>query len=75
MLRIRLLRLSRRMTIWDLSKDVGVSQGRLSMLERGLIDPTPDERARLAVILGTSAATLFRPAVRETRNPACAEVG
>ncbi len=74
MLRIRLLRLSRHMTIWDLSKDVGISQGRLSMLERGLIEPSSDERERLATILRVPAATLFRSAVRESRNPTCVEV-
>lgn len=74
MLRIKLLRLSATQSQWDLARAAGMSQGRYSMIERGLIETTPDERERLATILRTSAATLFRPAVRESRNPTCVEV-
>lgn len=74
MLRIKLLRLSATQSQWDLARAAGMSQGRYSMIERGLIEPTPDERERLATILRVPAATLFRSAVRESRNPTCVEV-
>lgn len=64
MLRIKLLRLSRNLSQWALSKSAGCSQGRYSMIERGLIEPTSEERERLAQILHASASTLFRPACR-----------
>lgn len=71
MLRIRLLRLTRSMTLWDLSQAANVSQGRLSMIERGIIAPTEPERERLANILHAPASTLFRSACRV--RPADAE--
>jgi transcriptional regulator with XRE-family HTH domain len=49
-----------------LSIEAGISQGRYSHLERGLLRPTSDERARLAKILKTSVSSLFRSAVRHS---------
>lgn len=66
MLKIKLLRMSRDLSQWELSRTVGISQGRYSMIERGLIEPTEEERARLARVLGANPATLFRAAVRPT---------
>jgi transcriptional regulator with XRE-family HTH domain len=67
MLRIKVLRLSRGMSQWALSQAAGVSQGRYSYLERGLVEATSEERERLAQILGGSASTLFRPAFRDRK--------
>ncbi len=64
MLKIKLLRMSRSLSQWELSRTVGVSQGRFSMIERGLIEPTEAERIRLASVLGANPATLFRAAIR-----------
>lgn len=71
MLKIKLLRLSRNLSQWALSQAAGCSQGRYSMIERGLIEPTPNERERLAAILKAPPATLFRSAVRESRASGC----
>ena len=60
MLRIKVLRLANDKTQWELSHEAHISSGRFSMLERGLIDPTVEERERLAHFLGASAASLFR---------------
>ena len=64
MLKIKLLRLSRKLSQWELSRAGGMSQGRYSMIERGLIEPTTEERTRLAAVLGTKPSTLLRPALR-----------
>lgn len=64
MLRIKLLRLFASLSQWHIAQAAGVSQGRYSMIERGLIEPTTEERERLAQILQVSASTLFRPACR-----------
>ena len=64
MLRLKLLRMSLRMSQWELGREIGISQGRYSMIERGLIEPTPEERERLARILQTSTLSLLRPAFR-----------
>ena len=69
MLRIKLLRLSAALSQWHIAKAAQMSQGRYSMIERGLIEPTPEERERLAQALQAPAATLFRSAVRERRQP------
>lgn len=76
MTRLKLLRLSRNLSQWELAREVSISQGRYSMIERGLIEPTAEERERLAHILHAAAATLFRPACRVkyvTAVPSCAE--
>jgi transcriptional regulator with XRE-family HTH domain len=64
MLKIKLLRMSLNLSQWELSHKAGLSQGRYSMVERGLIEPTTVERLRLASALGVKPDTLFRPAVR-----------
>jgi transcriptional regulator with XRE-family HTH domain len=64
MLRIKFLRLSSAQSQWHLAQATGMSQGRYSMIERGLIEPTDEERDRLARILNAPASTLFRPASR-----------
>ena len=68
MLRIKILRLSQGLSQWNLAKAVGISQGRYSMLERGLIKATLEERCRLSRTLGGLTSTLFRPAVRTRRR-------
>lgn len=64
MLRIKLLRLSATQSQWDLARAAGMSQGRYSMIERGLIEPTEVERERIAQIFNVPPSTLFRPACR-----------
>lgn len=73
MLRIKLLRMSKRLSQWELARLCGVSQGRYSMVERGLIAPTEDERERLSKILQAPPSTLFRPAFRDRKAQEHAE--
>jgi transcriptional regulator with XRE-family HTH domain len=68
MLKIKLLRMSFNLSQWELSHKAGLSQGRYSMIERGLVEPTDEERAGIATVLGANPLTLFRSAVR-TRPP------
>jgi transcriptional regulator with XRE-family HTH domain len=67
MLKIKLFRLSRGKSQWEIATAAGMSQGRYSMIERGLIAPTSEERDSFAEVLGASASTLFRLAIRERR--------
>jgi transcriptional regulator with XRE-family HTH domain len=64
MLKLKLLRMSWGLSQWELSHRSDMSQGRYSMIERGLIEPTTEERERLAQILQAPASTLFRSACR-----------
>jgi len=68
MLRIKLLRLARGLSQWELGRASGISQGQYSMIERGLIEPTTKERECFAQILGGVPSTLFRPAVRNRKR-------
>jgi len=68
MLRIKILRMSRNLSQWQLAKDAGMSQGRFSQIERGQIRPLADERAALARLLQTNPGSLFR-VVGQIRNP------
>ncbi len=68
MLRIRVLRMSQGMTLWALSEASNICQGRLSMVERGIVPATDDERERLAKILQAPPGTLFRPACRSRQG-------
>jgi transcriptional regulator with XRE-family HTH domain len=62
--RLKLLRLASNRSQWDIATAIGISQGRYSMIERGLIPPTAEERARLAAVLAVPANSLFRAAVK-----------
>ncbi len=64
MRRIQILRAMQRLSQWQLSHEIGISSGRYSMIERGLVKPTVKERQRLAEVLGAPPATLFRSAIR-----------
>lgn len=64
MRRIKVLREARGFSQFGLSQQCGMSQGRYSMLERGLIQATPEERVQLARVLQAPAETLFRPAIK-----------
>ena len=56
---LRAARKSRGMTIDQLRQLTNISAGRLSMIERGMGRPHPDERRRLAEALGAPEAELF----------------
>ena len=64
LLEIKFRRIARTLTQFDVSRASRISQGRYSMIERGLIEPTVEERERLAQILQAPASTLFRQACR-----------
>lgn len=51
MLLLRLVRQVSGMTIHNLAKRMGISSGRLSLLERGLEQPTRYELDRLATVI------------------------
>jgi transcriptional regulator with XRE-family HTH domain len=63
-LRIRVVRLGHNLTKFQLSQASRIPQGKLSMIENGLVGPTAEERERLAQILQVPASTLLRPACR-----------
>jgi transcriptional regulator with XRE-family HTH domain len=59
MIKIKPHRLARRMTQAKLAEAVGVEQGYISRLERGLQEPSADVLRRLAAALKVSRADLY----------------
>ena len=72
MLKIKILRMSAGYSQWSISHAAGFSQSKYSLIERGLVKPTEEERERLAHALGVPSSTLLRPAMRRKKNAACA---
>jgi transcriptional regulator with XRE-family HTH domain len=62
--RLKLLRTGRGLTQWDLSHAIAISPSRYSLIERGKLSPSDEERERLAQILEAPASTLLRQACR-----------
>ena len=58
--RLKFLRLTQGLSQWELAHQSVMSQGRLSMIERGFFPPTDEELQRLAQILQAPAVTLLR---------------
>lgn len=52
----------------DIALRIGISSSRLSLIERGLVEPRADESQRLEKLFGVSAARLFRE-VGPPRDP------
>jgi transcriptional regulator with XRE-family HTH domain len=57
--RLRLARAEKRITQLDTAAAVGMNQSRYWMIENGYRDATPDERAALARVLGSTVDALF----------------
>ncbi len=47
-----------RVTQWDLKMKTGIHQSRVSLIERGYIDPSPDEKAKIAEALGLGVSDI-----------------
>jgi transcriptional regulator with XRE-family HTH domain len=48
-----------RLSLVEISLAAGVSQGRLSYIERGIVEPTPDERERIEGALASLTRQQF----------------
>ncbi len=62
-LQLRVARIVRGWTLWQAARNASVSLGRLSYIERGLLEPSEEERQRIAQAFEVTAETLFQPAV------------
>lgn len=60
MIRLRLTRIVSQLTQYDLARRSRVSQTRLSMLERGIVSPSPEERAAIARVFCADPDALFQ---------------
>lgn len=44
---------------WDISLKTGIPQSKLSLIERGYIDPREDEKRKIAKALGCKVTNIF----------------
>jgi transcriptional regulator with XRE-family HTH domain len=51
---LREARFKRQKTQWDLRKETGIHQSKLSLIERGYIPPSEEEKKKIAEALGLS---------------------
>ncbi len=63
MLQLRLMRIARRMTIFDLARKTGVATSTLSMVERGLVALPEKDKLRIARVFNADPARLFAEVV------------
>jgi len=49
---LKTLRVSKRITQWDLRNKTGISQTKICLIERGYIEPSEEEKALIAKALG-----------------------
>jgi len=52
---------------WDISVKTGIPQSKLSLIERGYVNPKEDEKRRIAKVLGCKVEEIF-PQVEGTSN-------
>lgn len=57
--RLRVVRAEKRISQLDTALAIGLSQSKLSLIENGYTEPTPEERADLARVLGVTESELF----------------
>ena len=51
-------RVKRRKTQWDLRRATGIHQSKISLIERGYVDASEDEKSRIAAELGFGVAEI-----------------
>ena len=62
MLLLQALRILTEVSLYALARRTGISPSRLSLFERDLVVPPPEDRRKMARSLQTKAAVLFMPA-------------
>lgn len=74
---LKVLRVERNLTQYDISRLTGISQSRVSLIENGQRRPSDEDLDKLSVCLGIAKNTLSRKLRRweSTSNPAVTKVG
>lgn len=57
--RLREVRVVKRITQFQLRLSTGIHQSKISMIENGLVEPSEDEKRKLAQALGDDAKKIF----------------
>ena len=56
---LREARFFRGLNQWDISVKKGIPQSKLSLSERGYVDPKKDEKRKIAKVLGCKVSEVF----------------
>ena len=56
---LREARFFRGLNQWDISVKTGIPQSKLSLIERGYVDPKKDEKRKIAKVLGCKVSEVF----------------
>ena len=54
-------RFKKKLTQWDIQRLTGISQSKISLIERGYVSPSEDEKDRIASALGFGAREIEWP--------------
>ena len=58
-------RFKKRLSQWDLKLKTGINQTKISLIERGYVSPTQEEKVKLAKALGVREDDLTWPDAKE----------
>jgi len=61
-------RARKRLTQWDIRKATGIHQSKVSLIERGYIQPTEEEKKLLAEVLGLPVDHIFQRGKEAVNN-------
>lgn len=61
-------RARRRKTQWDIRQTTGIHQSKVSLIERGYVNPTDDEKRAIAQALGFGVEDIKWPAIENQPN-------
>jgi len=56
---LREIRFQKRINQWDLALQTGMSQSKISLFERGYLNPKEDEKKEIAKVLDCNVTDLF----------------
>jgi len=62
------MRITKRVSQWDLSQQTGIPNYRISLIENGRVEPKPEELILLAEALGTTVEAIEDDNIDAGRN-------
>ena len=67
-MRLKLKRITKHISQWDLSQQTGIPNYRISLIENGRVEPKPEELTLLAEALGTTVEAIEDDNIDAGRN-------
>jgi len=67
-MKLKLTRITKHISQWDLSQQTGIPNYRISLIENGRVKPKPEELTLLAEALGTTVEAIEGNNINARRN-------